>query len=153
MTFLDLREQQVRDETSLNLIMSRLGIPLVNLIARTALAGIRMPMALASKMYALVNYKRALKACLADRTSAGKWVTMSFLASCVGYTPAVEPEAFDVCPILLTQPAEDRWTPLHLSQLFLRRIKRVPVKTVLIGERRTLFDRATRTRSDGHSEK
>ena len=132
MTFLDQREHQVRDETALNVIMSRLGVPLANLTARIPLARIRVPMALASKMYALVNDKRALKVCLADRTSAGKWLTMSFLASYMGYMPAVEPEAFDVCPILLTQPAEDRWTPLHLSELFLRRIKRVPVKTVML---------------------
>jgi alpha-beta hydrolase superfamily lysophospholipase len=57
---------------------------------------------------------------------------MSFLASYAGYVPPVEPETFDVCPILLTQPADDRWTPLHLSELFLKRIKRVPVKTVLL---------------------
>jgi pimeloyl-ACP methyl ester carboxylesterase len=75
MTFLDQREQQVRDETSLNLLMSRLGMPLARLAANTPLAGIRIPMALAGKMLALVNDKRALKACLADKTSAGKWVT------------------------------------------------------------------------------
>ena len=132
MTFLDQREQQVRDETSHNLLMSRLGMPLAKLAVRTPLAGIRMPIALASKMYALVNDKRALKACLADRTSAGKWVTMTFIASYMGYTPPVEPETFNVCPILLTQPADDHWSPLHLSELFLRRIKRVPVKTVLL---------------------
>ena len=46
--------------------------------------------------------------------------------------PVIEPEAFNVCPILLTQPAKDRWTPLHLSELFLRRIRKVPVKTVML---------------------
>lgn len=46
----------------------------------------------------------------------------------------MEPEAFDICPILLTQPAEDRWTPLHLSDLFLNRITKVPVKRVLLAK-------------------
>lgn len=132
MTFLDQREQQVADETSLNLFMSRVGILMAKLTAMTPLAGMRMPMALASKMYALVNDKAAVKACMADKTSAGKWVTMKFLATYTGYAPAVEPENFDVCPILLTQPAQDHWTPLHLSELFLKRIKRVPVKTVML---------------------
>ena len=132
MTFLDQREQQVGDETSLNLFMSRVGVPMAKLTAMTPLAGMRMPMSLASKMHTLVNDKAALKACMADKTSAGKWVTMKFLATYTGYTPAVEPEDFDVCPILLTQPAQDHWTPLHLSELFLRRIKRVPVKTVML---------------------
>ena len=127
MTFLDQRMQQVRDETAYNLFMSRVGVPLAALTARTPLAGLRMPMSAASRMYALVNDPAALKACMADRTSAGKWVTMSFLASYSDYQPAIEPEDFDVCPILLTQPARDRWTPLHLSQLFLRRIRHIPV--------------------------
>jgi len=33
---------------------------------------------------------------------------------------------------VLTQPAEDHWTPLHLSEPFLRRIGKVPVKTVML---------------------
>ncbi|MDT4827868.1 Alpha/beta hydrolase family protein [compost metagenome] len=132
MTFLDQRQQSVRDGTALNLLMSRTGVPLAGLAARTPLAGFRMPMALAGKMHALVNDRQALKACMADRTSAGKWVTMAFLASYMNYQPVVKPEDFDVCPILLTQPAEDRWTPLSLSELFLKRIKRVPVRTVML---------------------
>jgi len=132
MTFLDQRIQQVRDETAYNLFMSRVGGPLASLTARTPLAGLRMPMAAASKMHALVNDPAALKACMTDKTSAGKWVTLSFLASYTDYSPVVEPEAFNVCPILLTQPAQDHWTPLHLSQLFLQRIKRVPVKVTML---------------------
>jgi alpha-beta hydrolase superfamily lysophospholipase len=132
MTFLDQRLQQVRDETALNIVMSRIGGPLLALSARTPLAAMRLPMSLASKMHALVNDKAALKACMADKTSAGNWVTTRFLASYMNYSPAIEPEAFDVCPILLTQPAQDRWTPLHLSELFLRRIRRVPVRKVML---------------------
>lgn len=132
MTFLDQRLQQVVDQTSLNLLLSRVGLPLARLTAMTPLAGLRMPMAWASKMHLLVNNPAALRACLADKTSAGKWVTMKFLATYAGYTPALEPEEFDVCPILLTQPAQDSWTPLALSELFLRRISRVPVKTVVL---------------------
>ncbi|MFF9481161.1 hypothetical protein [Streptomyces sp. NPDC014733] len=48
------------------------------------------------------------------------------------YAPAVEPEEFDACPVLLTPPAEDRWSPLHLSTPLLSRITRVPVGTVLL---------------------
>ncbi len=132
MTFLDQQEQQVRDETALNFLMSRIGVPLTHLAARTPLASLRMPMSLASKMSALVNNKAALKSCLRDKTSAGKWVTMKFLSSLTTYKPVVEPEAFAVCPILLTQPEMDTWTPLYLSELFLQRINRVPVKVVIL---------------------
>ena len=132
MTFLDQRLQQVRDETALNIVMSRIGGPLLTFAAASPLAGMRLPMSLASKMHALVNDKAALKACMADRTSAGNWVTTRFLASYMNYKPAIEPEHFDVSPILLTQPAQDRWTPLHLSELFLGRIRHVPVRKVML---------------------
>jgi len=132
MTFLDQREQQVRDETSLNLFMSRVGGPLLHLSAKTPLAAMHMPMSLASKMNALVNDKAALSAFMRDKSSAGNAMSMAFLSSYLSYQPAMEPESFDVCPILLTQPAQDHWTPLHLSKPFLERIHQVPVRTVML---------------------
>jgi pimeloyl-ACP methyl ester carboxylesterase len=83
-------------------------------------------------MSALVNDRTALKIMTADRTSAGNWVPIRFLASYLNYVPAVEPESFDACPVLLTQPVEDRWSPLELSQPVLSRITRVPVDTVML---------------------
>jgi alpha-beta hydrolase superfamily lysophospholipase len=69
---------------------------------------------------------------LKDNTAAASWVSVRFLDTYGNYTPAVEPEDFDACPILLTQPAADRWTPLHLSELVLKRITKVPVRTVML---------------------
>lgn len=132
MTFLDQRIQQVRDETSHDIVSSRLGIPLFGALARTPVARLRYPMSLAAKMSALVNDPAAMRVLMKDRTSAANWVTIRFLATYGTYTPAVEPEDFDACPILHTQPAEDRWTPLHLSQLVLPRITKVPVETVML---------------------
>ncbi len=132
MTFLDQRVRQVAEETAYNIPMGRVGLPLVRLAVQMGLGSVRVPMRLAGKMYALVNDKAALRALYRDRTSAGNWVSQKFLASYSSYVPVIEPEAFDVCPILLTQPAKDRWTPLHLSELFLRRIGKVPVKTVML---------------------
>nr|WP_322013149.1 alpha/beta hydrolase [Paraburkholderia sp. J12] len=132
MTFLDQRIPQVRHETARNPVMGRLGAPMVNFSAKTPLKYVRMPMAVASKMSALVNDKRALKLWLSDRRSAGNAMTMAFLSSYVSYRPVTEPEDFTVCPILLTQPAADRWTPLHLSEPFLARIRQVPVKIAML---------------------
>lgn len=132
MTFLDQRVQLVRDKTSFNVFKSRIGIPLVSILSNTLLAGIRVPMSLASKMYALVNNPKALLACLADETSAGKWVTMRFLDSYMDYQPVIEPEHFTTCPVLLTQPAEDQWTPEYLSDIFLQRLMKVSVKKVTL---------------------
>jgi pimeloyl-ACP methyl ester carboxylesterase len=131
-TFLDQRSQQVSDETAYNKFISRLGVPLVRLGVKLGMGSVRIPMRLASKMHTLVNSNAALKTFYRDRTSAGNWLSQTFLATYMSYLPAMEPEAFDVCPILLTQPAEDRWTPLHLSELFLRLVKKVPVTTVML---------------------
>ncbi|MCE4072344.1 MULTISPECIES: alpha/beta fold hydrolase [Pseudomonas] len=46
--------------------------------------------------------------------------------------PVIEPEAFKVCPVLLPQPAADRWTPLSLSQPILKRLSNVQVTTRLL---------------------
>jgi hypothetical protein len=54
------------------------------------------------------------QAFLSDASSAGNWVPTRFVAGYMTHAPAIEPEAFDACPILLTQPAQDRWTPLAL---------------------------------------
>ncbi|WP_066911633.1 alpha/beta hydrolase [Millisia brevis] len=132
MTFLDQRNQQVRDETAHDIVTSRVGMPLLNMVDRTPAARLRYPMTLASKMSALVNDPDALKVMTDDATSAGNWVSIRFLSSYGAYVPAVEPEDFDACPVLLTQPAQDRWSPLHLSTPVLSRITRVPVETALL---------------------
>lgn len=130
MTFLDQRIQQVADTTARNLFMSRIGLPFTRAANATCFARAKIPMALASKMSTLVNNEDALRIFLSDSTSAGSAASMRFLATYSQYEPAIEPEAFDLCPVLLTQPLLDRWTPLELSKLFLSSITKVPVQTV-----------------------
>lgn len=132
MTFLDMRSQRVRDETAHDLLTARLGIPLMGLLAKTPAAKLKYPMTLASKMSALANNEAAMKIFLRDKTSAANWVSVRFLDSYGSYAPAIEPEQFDRCPVLLTQPAADRWTPLHLSEPFLSRISKVKVETAML---------------------
>lgn len=132
MTFLDQRERVVSDTTSISVWMNRIGVPFTHQIVKTPLAALRIPIRLVAKMGTLVNDEAALKAFLRDRTSAGAWVSLEFLSSYLRYVPAVEPEDFDVCPILLTQPAADRWSPLHLSEIFLARVTRVSKRVVML---------------------
>lgn len=132
MTFLDMREPKVVLDATYNRLVGRT-TPIG--MAMAGLPGVRRmkaPMRMIGKMHALVNDKAALKACLADPTSAGNWVSFGFVKSYMQFRYDVEPEAFDVCPILLTQPAEDRWTPKWMSDMFLSRIRKVPVKTVML---------------------
>lgn len=132
MTFLDTSNPMVRDRVSRNWLISRVGTPLNHLVAKTPLRVIKVPMRWVSKMNTLVNNKQALHAFLKDKSSAGNRVSIAFLDSYLHYRPEVAAEDFTVCPILLTQPAQDRWTPLELSTPFLRRIHKVPVSTVML---------------------
>lgn len=132
MCFLDGSSAQVRRETAFDPITGMLGATLMKLLAMTPLRRLRVPMRWVSKMRALVNDKSAKKAAYKDRTSAGNSVSIAFLDSYLNYDAPVAPEEFAVAPVLLTQPAADRWTPLHLSAPFLDRITKVPVTTVML---------------------
>lgn len=132
MTFLDQSSLRVRAETAFDPISGAIGAPLIHLLASSPLRSVRVPMRFVSKMRALVNKKPALRAWYADKTSAGNSATYAFLDSYIRYRPAVAPADFDACPLLLTQPADDRWSPLHLSEPFLRQITKVPVLITLL---------------------
>lgn len=132
MTFLDQRERTVRMTTARNWFWGTFGTMLARMCCRAGLSGWKIKMSVCSKMDALCNQKQALQAMLNDPTSAGNQVNMKFLADYMTYTPEVEPEDFAVCPILLTQPEYDRWTPQFLSDLVLKKIRRVPVRKVIL---------------------
>lgn len=134
MTFLDERVRQVRDETAHDLFTARVGAPFMGLLARTPFAAMKYPMSLASKMPALANSAAAMKVFMKDRTSAANAMSIRFLDSYLNYVPAVEPADFDACPVLLTQPAEDHWSPRHLSTPVLSKITRVPVEEVSLAD-------------------
>lgn len=130
MTFLDQKDPQVRDVTTKNIFMGRVGVPMLGFAKKLGLGRIKMKMSVASKMWALCNNKDAMKILMKDKTSAGNSATMAFLDSYMNSKADINPEVFDICPILLTQPDDDRWCPLYLSTPFLDRIKKVDVKIV-----------------------
>ncbi len=132
MTFLDQREKQVQMVTASNTFWGIMGAHLAKLSCAAGLAGFKIKMNIPSKMKTLVNDSKCLQIMMADPTSAGNKVTMQFLHSYVTYTPDIEPEDFTCCPVLLTQPEKDRWTPQFLSDAFLDKIKKVPVRKTVI---------------------
>ena len=132
MTFLDERDQTVRDTTFTSMFMSRIGVNGVALAAQTPLASLQVPVSTVGKMNTLANDPEVLKIMLADPTSAGNFATLKFLSTYVNYKPAVEPESFNVCPVLLTQPEKDHWTPQFLADAFLKKLKLTTSKTVVL---------------------
>ncbi|MDC7238939.1 MAG: alpha/beta hydrolase, partial [Spirochaetales bacterium] len=53
---------------------------------------------------------------------SGSSVSISFLLSMMKSVPLIEPEDFDICPVLLAHPEIDKWTPTEISKLFFDRI-------------------------------
>lgn len=122
MTFLDQRDANIRHGTARNSFISITGKPLLWISDNPVTGGLKIPLRLVSKMKALVNNDDALSVFLEDGSSAGNWVSVRFLHSYLTYQPVIEPEDFSICSILLTQPAEDRWTPFALSEPFMEKL-------------------------------
>ncbi|MGK2321267.1 alpha/beta hydrolase [Gordonia rhizosphera] len=132
MTFLDPRDKDVWRGLVHDQFVATVGTKAIELLAKTPLRTMPYPMKLAAKMSALCNDKGALKVFFADKTSAGNSAALKFFDEFRTYVPDVEPRDFDVCPVLLTQPAEDHWSPVEFSAPVLDPITKVPVRTVML---------------------
>ncbi|GAA3943742.1 alpha/beta fold hydrolase [Chitinophaga oryziterrae] len=123
MCFLDNAHYQVINDTSKYKHTAWFAFPFLGLLSKTPLRTMGIPMKAVSKMNHLVNHKEALKILLHDSASGGASVQTQFLASYASYRSPIAVTAFDKCPILLTQPEKDGWTPIELSKLSMAGIK------------------------------
>ncbi|MCO5231025.1 MAG: alpha/beta hydrolase [Chitinophagales bacterium] len=98
-------------------------LPIMQLSSYLGLKRMKIPMKLVSKMDMLVNNDKALNIFLKDKVSAGASVQLQFLYEYMTYPLPIPVSEFDKCPILLTQPENDRWTPLYLSERSMSGIK------------------------------
>jgi alpha-beta hydrolase superfamily lysophospholipase len=57
-----------------------------------------------------------------DRLGGGSWVPARFLRTLMTAVPVLEPEAFDICPVLLAHPGVDRMTDIAASRRFFERL-------------------------------
>lgn len=132
MTFLDQRSKDVQMTTTSNWFWGTFGTRLTKLAVKVGLSKLKMKMSIPSKMSALVNDPDCLRVMLKDRTSGGNKVSMKFMSTYMSYKPEIEPEDFTICPVLLTQPDADRWTPKRLSDPFLDKLTQVKVTRTLL---------------------
>lgn len=118
----DFRLPIVRDQVArfprLNRVMTPLFGPLAFLCG-----GLRLPMGWFGKMKAITNDPELGRLVAKDPLGGGNWVPLRFLRSVLAQRPAIEPEDFDLCPVLLAQPAADTWTTIEASRPFFDRIK------------------------------
>lgn len=97
--------------------------PMMNLLKNIGFKRFSIPMKAVSKMNFLTNHKEALKIFLKDKASAAANVQLQFLYEYMNYKLPIPVNEFDKCPILLTQPDKDKWTPLELSEISMKGIK------------------------------
>lgn len=71
-----------------------------------------------ANMREIVNHDKVLQILLNDKTGAGNSMCVRYINSFINYNPAIEPDEFNRCPLLLAHPAEDRWTDIKISKIF-----------------------------------
>ena len=82
-------------------------------------------------MQGLTNDPALTRLLCHDALGGGNRTPLRFLHSLLAVRPAIEPEAFEVCPVLLAHPAADRWTTVEASRPFFDRI-RAPKQLVML---------------------
>jgi alpha-beta hydrolase superfamily lysophospholipase len=96
------------------------------------LQGLPVPMRLVINMRGVSNDPKLSQVIATDPRAGGSAMPAGFLRTFVASEPLVPPEVFDVCPVLLVHPADDRWTDVSISRLFFDRLK-VPKRLVMLG--------------------
>lgn len=121
-TLADPRLELTRKQFARNALVQKAGLPLLPLLTAVA-ASLRLPIKWFTKMNAMSNNPKLAKLVAADRLGGGARLPIRFMHSIFTIKPAIEPEQFDVCPLLLAHPAQDRWTDIASSKLFFDRLK------------------------------
>lgn len=120
-TFVDTSNPKVRDQVAPNRVMSRLGklsmdaFPFVFDSLRTSVTKV-------SRMKLITNNSELTKLIMKDPRAAGTKIPLRLLRTFLNMKPMVEPENFDICPILLVHPEVDLMTPFALSESFFNRL-------------------------------
>jgi alpha-beta hydrolase superfamily lysophospholipase len=83
-------------------------------------------------MSAVANSGPLVRAITADPLAGGNWMPARFLRTLLMAEPELPPEAFNVCPVTLAHPADDRWTDVSISRPFFDRLGRVPTELVML---------------------
>jgi alpha-beta hydrolase superfamily lysophospholipase len=121
-TLADPREPVVRDQMAAHPWLSRTFAALLPPLA-AVFGGLRLPIKWFVNMKGIANDPEVSRLLCDDPVGGGNRVPLRFLRSALAIRPAIEPEDFDLCPVLLAQPAADRWTTIEASRPFFDRIK------------------------------
>ena len=120
-TLADPRNADALDALARSKFWSRLGTKIMNALPNLT-GRLDIPARMISKMEWMTNDPAFSRLFIEDPLVGGARINLDFYRSMSTYDPPIAPEAFDVCPVLLAHPAEDRWTPLAVSQPFFDRL-------------------------------
>jgi alpha-beta hydrolase superfamily lysophospholipase len=118
---LDNREPEVIKYSAKNEFVGKYGLKLMKKMPKFIMK-IRVPIKMVSNMNGIVNNKDILKLLLKDKRGSGNRISLYFLLTMMDHVPLLEAEKFKDVPVLLAHPGNDKWTPLHVSELFFNRI-------------------------------
>ena len=131
-TFADVRDIRVRDAVSKNLFLSRVGGAFAQAFWFIT-DHLSLPIRMVTKMDLITNDPQFSAVFKRDRLAGGGAMSFRFMRSLLQMTPAVEPEQFTSCPVLLAHPGLDPWTTLSISRPFYDRIAAQKELVVLDG--------------------
>jgi alpha-beta hydrolase superfamily lysophospholipase len=130
-TLLDQRLMEVRRYSAIYPWMARFMGPFVK-AAAAIIPGTLIPMKKVANMKAIVNNKELLNLLINDPTSSGTKVSIAFINTLLEAYPEIEPEEFNICPMLLAHPEKDLWTPVEISELFFNRLNKINKQLVIL---------------------
>jgi alpha-beta hydrolase superfamily lysophospholipase len=131
-TLADTREPEVRQGFARTPILGRAGLKLLDGM-QSVTDGLPLPMRWMSKMDRISNKPELAALCSRDRLGGGNWVPARFLRTLMHTVPDIEPEKFDLCPVLLVHPGADRMTEIAHSRRFFDRLAAPKRMVVLEG--------------------
>lgn len=120
-TLVDSSDPKVRDQIAPNKLFSRLGKFLMDTFP-FVLDPFQISVSKVSKMHLITNNFELTKLIMKDPLAAGTKITLRFLRTFLNMNSQIEPENFDICPILLVHPQIDPMTPFELSRSFYERL-------------------------------
>ena len=120
-TLADPRTAQARDALARNKLWSRLGYFMIR-HSPDSFGRINIRAKWISKLAMITNDPAFSKVFMRDRYIGNSLINMKFYKSMSLYNPAIEPDRFSGCPVLLAHPGRDRWTPVEISKQFFDRL-------------------------------
>jgi len=131
-TLADPRECAVRIAFSRNAVLGTAGLWLLQRL-RFLTDALPLPIGVVSRMKHISNKPGLSALVMRDPLGGGNWVPARFLRTLMSTPPAIEPEQFTACPVLLAHPGVDRMTDIALSRRFFDRLAAPKRMVVLDG--------------------